>query len=211
MVRAILEGRKSMTRRIFKVTNPFGKKVGPICPPEEIIRFEDGSYNYLSTGGLSGPYQCPHGVPGDRLWVRESFGIEDGRVVRPSLNHPMSSFGDEVFYRSNDPNLPGMKWKPSIHMPRALSRITLEITDVRVERVQEISIEDMDREGVDLEGGIAGDAFNEAEHFAIGGCPMLHHPEIYGFAALWDSINGKKHPWDSNPWVWVISFKRINP
>ena len=116
---------------------------------------------------------CPYGTPGDHLWVKETFWTG----------------GDAVNYRA-DGEMPEYmrdvsRWKPSIFMPRKLSRITLEILDVRVERVQDISEEDAKDEG----GLYGAGSYRD------------------GFAVLWDSINGKKHPWESNPWCWVLTFK----
>ena len=137
----------------------------------------------------------PYGQPGDRLWVRETW-----QVVKADANPP------RVWYRA-DPgvedcvakSLVGWQgWRPAIHMPRAACRLVLEVTDVRVEKLQEISDEDAEAEGVELQGGAAlwphinrGDKMKSA------------------YRDLWDSINAKRAPWASNPWVWVISFRRI--
>lgn len=121
-------------------------------------------------------YKCPYGAPGDLLWVRETFDV---RTVA----------GDTVvFYRADcGSDGDGAKWKPSIFMPRALSRISLKITDVRVERLQEMKREEAEAEG-------------------IGDSPLWRP----AFKQLWDAINAKRgHSWDSNPWVWVIKFEVI--
>ena len=118
---------------------------------------------------------CPYGQPGGRLWVRETF--EDCESALHSC----------VLYRA-DGGTPGTKWTPSIHMPRWASRITLEITGVRVERLQDISEED---------------AISEGTPFPCGGW-------VGGYQKLWESIHGPGS-WDLNPWVWVVEFKRVTP
>lgn len=158
MVKAILEGRKTQTRRVVK--NP-----GP-----------------LSTT-LS-----PYGVPGDRLWVRETWGHEaDGNACDDiRCGNP-----DHIWYRASekDPSIfPKDFWRPSIHMPRWASRLTLEVTAVRVQRLNELDKWDAKAEGID---------------------PTYPNP-IASFSALWDSINGKKHPWSSNPVVRVVEFRKID-
>jgi len=165
-----------------------------------------------NTSGL-----CPYGYPGDRLWVRETFCIESSREVgpyeppfkdgRPCRWHENDAWGfywEQPHYRATDPTPeleigtgdPGVKWSPSIHMPRWASRITLEIVSVRVERVQEISETDAGAEGVDwysIENKIDG----------IERCQQA-------FIKLWNSINAKRgFGWDENPHVRVIEFKKL--
>lgn len=139
----------------------------------------------------------PYGKTGDRLWVRESFAGDDcmGALYRADFKSEEAAklkTGElddgEWCYRS---------WTPSIHMPRSLSRITLEITNVRVERLRDISGADAILEGIRP---------NLETTFGLYGA---HADAKAKFATLWDVINGKKHPWASNPWVWVIEFKRL--
>lgn len=182
MVRAILDGNKTQTRRVVKLRN------GQYMPPSE--KADINGWRQMLRN-------CPYGQPVDRLWVRETFadlrgtGIEhrpdpSGPLKRYAFaaDHPPGSHGDEARKEF------GVKWKPSIHMPRAASRITLEITGVRVERLQDVS---------------RGDAMAE-------GCPfqnMAGGPNPCNwFAGLWESINGTES-WQSNPWVWVVEFKRL--
>ena len=131
---------------------------------------------------------CPYGVTGDRLWVRETWARLTGNghrfVYRADGEDPRTGW-DEV----EPAQRPRMTWTPSIHMPRVASRITLEVTDVRVERLQAISEEDARAEGIALEPAIL------PGHAA--GC----------FSRLWDEINGKRAPWSSNPWVWAVTFR----
>ena len=202
MVRAILDGRKMQTRRVIKPQpeHELGELPGPA--------WNDGFVDV----------RCPYGRPGDRLWVKESYRLPAGV---DSLRPGMVWEGATVWHEATDgvsptgcPGGPG-KLRPSIFMRRWMSRITLEIAGVRVERVQGIDIDGVGAEGVDLENeGRAMDAFGYAEHFQIGGVSLGSYrmPEIYAFAELWDSINAKRgHPWESNPWVWVVEFRRLQP
>jgi hypothetical protein len=132
---------------------------------------------------------CPYGQPGDRLWVRECFGYPANDKTRADIR-----------YRADGGGLLG-DWRPSIHMPRAASRITLEITGVRCEKLQDISEADAKAEGVTV--------LVDAEITAAV-VPGIRGPAYLEYFVLWDSINGPGS-WDANPYVWVVEFKRINP
>ena len=197
MVRAILEGRKTQTRRIMK---PQPEMV----TDHSIITWEgrpDILMSLLKTLGRN----CPFGQSGDRLWVRETTEVDDLTDEILSLSK-YSAGGQPVLYSGcDDPEYNGSVahwWYsrdvcPSIHMPRWASRILLEVTGVRVERLQDISGQDALAEGVGapvgtpLAYGSITDAWNQR-----------------AFASLWQRINGK-YSWDANPWVWVVEFKRI--
>ena len=129
---------------------------------------------------------CPYGIPGDRLWVRETW-------QRLGCGH------DQPFtvYKASNPEQ-GCHWRPSLFMPKEFSRITLEIISVRIERLQEITGIDAVREG-------CGKDIPSFELLHFGGYKKAKEE----FIVLWDSINGKKYPWESNPWVWCIEFTRI--
>jgi hypothetical protein len=141
---------------------------------------------------------CPYGYPSDRLWVRETWArSNDARSTK---------FTDDVLYAADfssrwrgDAHFDG-RWRPSIHMPRWASRITLEITEVRVQRLQGISEEDAFAEGV------AANPYHMADGTIDEGMSISARAN---FASLWDSINGSRAPWSENPWVWAITFKRV--
>lgn len=200
MVRAILDGRKSQTRRVVEPKydpanwdwDPKDKDYGPWVQDEYGDHYKATDY---------APWQ-----PGDRLWVRETFAmISDWTVVDPDVGMP-----DGYIYRADWEWEEHPKWKPSIFMPRAASRITLEVTSVRVERVQDITEDDAISEGV-LTLSYTPEyqkAFDEA--VAAGQKPPLGESPRQRFARLWDSINAKKYGWESNCWVWVIEFRRVD-
>ena len=187
MVRAILSGRKTQTRREVKR-----------CGLWE------------STGGQGMrpiPIACPHGRPGDRLWVRETWqyapvkycDCPQGSEAQP-CDDWIEGIGcrsnrTEVIYREDEAT--AAKWRSPIHMPRWASRITLEITDIRVERLQEISYADAMAEGVEF-GNITDPLTGEIDRDATE-----------AFEVLWESIHGSGS-WDMNPYVWVIEFRRVS-
>lgn len=205
MVRAILDGRKSQTRRVIK----------PQPHPEKCVRIEscapyDGStcfrMLYERDGGVDveGLLTCPCGVPGDRLWVRESWW----HCPQPRLQQEMVGFSDGVVKLRRGCTVlttpakeiigwgPAWKHKPSIFMPRWASRITLEITKVRVERVKDIS------EGDAIAEGVKFGTYNPGE------CRTCARG---AYMDLWNHINEKRgFGWNKNPWVWVIEFKRVS-
>lgn len=180
MVRAILGGRKTQTRRIVNA------RVAPwLLDPAH--GWDDA---YVLDPGNELLARCPYGAPGGRLWVRETWARLTGNghriVYRADGDDPRLGWDDDPSTRR-----PRMTWTPSIHMPRWASRITLEVTDVRVERLQAITEEDAVAEGVarHVEGATRG--------------------ARTAFASLWDSLNGERTPWSTNPWVWVVGFRRL--
>ena len=232
----ILDGIKTMTRRVakpFKTQNPHSSlsvhgRIGSIADMGAEIRY----YNKYGPNPLS----CPYGQVGDRLWVRETWAAQFIYDYYPPRDIPIDSV---VFYRTNDrlkleiakEHRDLGKWRPSIHIPRWASRITLEITDIRVERLQDISPEDCIAEGINL----STDPF-----------PTINTPDKFRsrFKKLWNSLNAKwkpvwnkefryyeywQFPWAAedakpipkttqhperyhcvpNPWLWVISFMRL--
>lgn len=228
LMRAILEGRKTVTRRVVK---PQPNAEG--CPNAKMVDL--GSAFGLLDGCLSGEWRCPYGVPGDRLWVRENWSAalsnarafpggssryesgwrwwHDVPAGMRSLENAFSVFyqadGLEVYTgtapgeelpdlvrdwqvrASSAPRKPP-RWLPSIHMPRWASRISLEVTEVRVERLHEITEDEVLAEG------------------ATWNVLMTPYERIRAFADLWNEINHPRgYGWGTNPWVWVIRFRRI--
>ena len=186
MVKAILEGRKTMTRRPFKPQ------------PDADCRIDSGkimtsigvAYVRGERGDQCVRIPCPYGIPGDRLWVREGF------AKCPTTYKP-----NGIIYRADgeDDHVTSFEWRPSIFMPRSLSRITLEITNVGVERLKEITEEDCDRE---VFGGYIPHVVLP-EYGFHGGMTIKEC-----FAVVWDSIYCK-NTWSLNLWVWVIEFRRL--
>jgi len=198
MVRAILEGRKSQTRRVVK-PQPRDDTTGFLTGIEhEVVHhWPINGGDYTGSG-----VRCPYGVPGDRLWCKETW------------SKAKSCNCSDIFYRA-DGEVSGKQtalsyierertWRPSIFMPRWASRITLEVTDVRVERLQAISDADVIAEGI----GYDADGYCWSDESAPSrGQPLTINP-IDAYRWLWESINGAGS-WDANPWVWVVSFRRI--
>lgn len=220
MVRAILDGRKTQTRRIMK-----NQPAGDYPDTPALIRSVDGGFQWYGHYGESSIFNCPFGAVGDRIWVRETWGVvsheldEDGRIQpwipdRPATAIHEMPFGNGYYtghaiyatdgkftWGDDDGYEDGRScWKPSIHMPRAACRILLEVTSVRVERLNSISQEDAQAEGMEL----------------TGWRPTYSDPDSGGevwtpydnFAQLWESIYGEDS-WKANPWVWVIEFKVV--
>jgi len=205
MVRAILAGRKTQTRRVMKLTS-----LGHIKAPIMYGRHKPDNPRALAA--------CPYGAPGDTLWVREAVahgeGLKyhvaykadsqcgawgwdgDGNPLFCSHGHVLEgdagrAVGNYGMHRY------GKRWTPSIHMPRWASRITLRITDVRVERLQGVSHQDCVAEG--CAGG----------HDSIPRYPYSATPREH-FHHIWNTINGAG-AWEANPWVWVVAFERVKP
>lgn len=184
MVRALLDGTKTQTRRVCKPANEHALSyvVGPFEERGDLTagRFGD------EEGNLTFP--CPYGRLGDSLWVRES----------------VADIGARLTYRADTDDGAHCKvkrWTPSIHMPRWASRILLEITNVRVERLQDISEKDAVAEGI---------ARTKAGFWSLYGqrdVDGTFSPRA-SYRALWESINGAGS-WDANPWVWVVEFKKV--
>jgi hypothetical protein len=217
MVRAILDGRKTQTRRKMKPRPPSGVPDGVYCDPYngnfEHFTFwtvEDRMCNGLTgnvkiKGKMTCHWKCPYGVPGDRLWVRESFGEDQSHGIifyRADFPQTINDDGDIKTIQPEE-----FKWSPSIHMPRWASRIILEIVNVRVERLNYISEEDAKAEGVNRSILSSQHLINESCRFAqLAGSQIA--TAQYQFAALWNSIY-RPGSWEKNPWVWVVEFKRI--
>ncbi|EBA4600810.1 hypothetical protein BA656_11665 [Salmonella enterica] len=196
MVRAILEGRKTQTRRPIKWKQTRFTEIG---------EREDGSnwpWSEDTEKVCDYWHPCPFGAVGDRIWVRETFGWQIRR-------DPVGGTGEFRVYRATTPDAvryqtasgeaAPMKWVPSIHMPRRASRITLEITDIRVERLNNISYDDAISEGIKQEWTCIDPGLGS----------YAHKNDVQDdYETLWKSIYGEEF-WAANPWVWVIEFKRV--
>lgn len=198
MVRAILDGRKTQTRRPIKWKQTRFTEIG---------EREDGSkwpWSEDAEHACDFWHPCPFGAVGDRIWVRETFAaLEPGSYeqVKPQDGHCQDlRYAATDRLAKSDADIRGYKWVPSIHMPRWASRILLEITDVRVERLNAISQEDAQAEGMELTGWRP--TYSDPDS---GGEVLTPYDN---FAQLWESIYGEES-WKANGWVWVISFKRV--
>lgn len=230
MVRALLDGSKTQTRRV--VHNPHRNDGGWV-----VQDCGKGWWPYRSHDGESGcyldrqkdgdyyseaPLRCPYGQPGDRLWVRETWGLHAYADESDWLKGGCTALDLEdsvIAYRADWGTMQdSCHWRPSIHMPRAASRITLEVTGVRVERLEDISEADAIAEGIELQpepviaGGWSGENRFTLKGMGTGACAgdvswtAPTAAELY--QRLWESINGPGS-WEANPWVWVIEFKRV--
>ena len=192
MVRAILEGRKTQTRRIVKRTDSGRVK-------------EPGSHRNFHIDDRDAVTACPYGVIGDRLWVRETWAHDAESLEQCRATHEDISggIGYGPYYRATECAPDTLHWRPSIHMPRWTSRITLEIVGVRVERLQEISATDILSEGAVNRPHV--DQFGRNPVSEFDGKVYMDLRSLWAHG--WDSINAKRAPWSSNPWVWVIEFQ----
>lgn len=264
MVRAILEGRKTQTRRVVKPQPPsieavhakagigyhwhapqrgidHWRPIGPVWAVREFM-------------GQEPELRCPYGQPGDRLWVREAWRYgnwtEDGDPFieyaadgacllqrdfpeewTERLNDTWAALSDTSNY-AIDHRAADRRWRPSIHMPRWAGRIMLEVTGIRVQRLQDISEDDAKAEGLlSVEGNGNGPGAGYKWHgigfhggMVVDEQPYFHTPGESGscrcrvggpspaqcaFRELWDRINAKRASWNSNPWVWVVEFRRL--
>ncbi|MGY2258173.1 hypothetical protein [Pseudomonas sp. SDO55104_S430] len=217
MVRAILEGRKTVTRRAL---------AGGLDPErlgETMTKAQWAKVNRELPVAFGPAYFCPYGQPGDRLWVRETwycdhFEVQQGPYLQPADMHDLDQsreHGELVYaadglapYEQEQPT-----WKPSIHMPRWVSRILLEITDVRVERLQDISEQQAQAEGIVGVAFRPDDGWPICTGYMVGpddGKSPLQTTAAKAFSELWSAINGVDS-WSANPWVWVVEFKQVTP
>ncbi len=193
MVRSLLNGTKTQTRRVCKPAEAAALSfVVEVPDPLERGQVYNGSHFGDEEGGVQ--FACPYGGIGDRLWVRETHAPQpdcslawekwlNGAGGEKPIIHYAADASDRAWVD---------KWRPSIHMPRWASRIDLEIIGVRIERLQEI-----------------GEADARAEGYEIGPPPCIDDPMRW-YRYLWEQINGAGS-WDANPWVWVVEFRRIRP
>jgi hypothetical protein len=202
MVRALLAGTKTQTRRSVKLDRWMVTAGMSLAGATRDPGMGDGEYLKVPNiaDGTRHRLYCPFGTPGERLWVRETHAL----VPRTAFHHASSTIAHRdspdghnwAIYAEGWTRCVTWPWKPSIHMPRWASRIALEISEVRVERVQAISEDDARAEGVDL------------SRLNLDVAMQFDRPLRYLYRRLWQSINGDDS-WDKNPWVWVLSFKRV--
>jgi hypothetical protein len=198
MVRTIIGGHKTQTRRVIK-PQPFAvfhvKSTVKRETTESLAAMADILYREEA------PKSCPFGQPGDRLWVRETFGVQ----LEPGIFEDYPN--GYVIYKADLPDGAtfdyeggGSAWRPSIHMPRWASRTVLEIINIKVGRVQEISEADAQREGWFFQNMDVNQTYD----------PVIMDYAHRWFIDLWDNLNAKRgFPWESNPWVWIIEFKML--
>lgn len=193
MVRAILDGRKTMTRRVINWRSDRADEVHDgEGQGNSLFEMRDGGWwPYYVYDNIEIPLECPYKA--DRLWVRETWkptrsAINDNTYVRYRADDSRLEVEHSLAGSQND------RWRPSIHMYRWASRLELEVTDVRVERLQDISEDDATAEGVDA--------------VSLADVPrQATWSRRQDFAHLWDSLNKKRdYGWDTNPWVWVVAF-----
>lgn len=186
MVRAILDGWKTQTRRIMK-----NQPAGDYPDTPALIRSAGGGFQWYGHYGESSIFNCPFGAVGDRIWVRETWA--EAGASAPDLKLYRANYPEHVpTHYENVPPADEIRWTPSIHMPRWASRITLEIAGVRVERLRDLSEDDAKSEGITPPSG--------------GVLPGWEYR--INFRDLWMSIYGADN-WEANPWVWVIEFKVV--
>lgn len=209
MVRALLDGSKTQARQV--VTPGKGQRWLTAETIDKVRRFAPSKDNWWTMaagperrivhcghdmdGGHIGSIRCPHGAPGDRLWVRETWDrFPEGNI----LYRASGAHGED--------SSPFEHWRPSIHMPRWASRITLELAAVRVERLQEISEAD-----AVAEGGVRYEDERVSGWRHDTSSDWVSVDARYSFRRLWDSLNAKRAQWASNPFVWVLEFRRVSP
>ena len=194
MVKAILDGRKTQTRRVVK-PQPLYTILNPIMLAKDAA--SPSGFSFISDEIDDIRLKCPYGVHSDRLWVRETWALIDNREFGGTSHLEYKAYTGDPYpggwppeEAKGNPDAP--KWKPSIFIPKKYARIWLEIKNIRVERLQDISVKDLYAEGYPRPDSQYWDAARKWFH------------------ALWQSINGKKYPWESNPWVWVVEFRKLN-
>jgi hypothetical protein len=226
MVRALLDGSKTQTRRVVNPqpwADARSAHYHPSCPsgsggmhPASVIF--SSMDQCVPPWAAPQPVRCPFGEPGDRLYVRETFlyvgpgSGSDLPIYREERANPENHTAENCWYRASRPD-ETLVWTPSIHMPRWASRISLEVTGVRVERLQDISAADARAEGIEFqEHRIAGDVCRSWKSYgsANGWYPEgVDSAPIFSYRSLWDTLNAARgYGWDANPWVWVVEFDK---
>lgn len=209
MVRAILAGQKTQMRRVIKIPaiKPGLELLDLVKHGDKwLMKVKDENLFVAHLGDENLRIKCPFGASGDHLWVRETFHHEPAEYdTTLSCSHPF--YLEVLAYRASTPENEWHMhlWRPSIHMPRWVSHITLEVTGVRVERLQDISEYDARTEGIKIEG-CEFSLDEPCRH-----CKPCPSNIIAQFKTLWESVYAKRPgcSWKDNPWVWCVDFKRI--
>ncbi|RKH14333.1 hypothetical protein D7V97_03365 [Corallococcus sp. CA053C] len=218
MICALVAGRKTITRRLVKPQPETGESI------EWLTNIVGRPPSFAVTRPMSSDVRelrCPYGQPGDRLWVRETWGLEDGKddgervVWQADRAAAWRSNLNDRFYLASD--YAPTRWRPSIHMPRWASRLTLDVASVRVERLHDITEEDAKAEGlacITKDGGRTW-KYGIPDRDGLPGTDDTGWPWVdwdvsprVAFERLWSSINGAES-WDANPWVWRIEFRQV--
>lgn len=222
MVRAIIAGTKTQTRRIVKFprapnhlgqwepTTTGGPDGGRLLVGGQLVPDPDPARVAMWHTRTGSHVWCPYGFPTDRLWVRETWGWGNERCkAAQCVVYQADKSAREAFCSGGPDTLADIlgkpvrrftepeRWRPSIFMPRWASRLTLEVLAVRVQRLQEISDEDVQSEGI------------SPEYVSGPGAPDYAMQRRLALAELWDGIDGKRTPWASNPWVWALTFRIV--
>jgi len=218
-IQAIVAGAKSQTRRVVK----------PLVYMKKYCNLRWGGFEDFQEANTAaataaklnlsqGLKVCPYGEVGDKLWVRETWGSPDADYIRCKEGRK-PKLGDKIVYRANPaddyqwskgkPSQGSFCWRSPIFMPKWAARIWLEITGMRVERLQDISEEDAIAEGIGY-GFQRNSGWPDYLHIKNGICELTQDTARMSYSTYWDSINAKRgHPWENNDWVWVIEFKQI--
>lgn len=185
MVRAILEGRKTQTRRVIKLPKWSTERWSDVEIDSCTILdpYHDLPSAICCDTGCLADIQCPYGLAGDRLWVREAWHCDADLKEARAAHEDLMIDVPVIFYRASEPEEAGWQWRSPLHMPRWASRLLLEVIEVRVQRLQEMTQQDALAEA----GGV-----------------------LPSFTYAWDQLNAKRgYPWGSNPWVWALTFRRL--
>jgi len=223
MVRAILAGTKTQTRRIVKDTSQLHGLIHPAV--KAITHRGEGWYGFDASERVKTQYittfplhtiRCPYGVPGDRLWIKETWKVASNldEFTPTQLGEGLAGRADIRYLADPDTDLNG-KTRVSIHMPRWASRLNLDITGIRIERLQEISEADAKAEGIEGVKAVDDRRITVWRDYQTK-CGFLNQTDpatkgpIASYRTLWDSINEERgFGWEKNPWVWVVEFKRL--
>jgi hypothetical protein len=211
MVKAILEGRKTQTRRTVKPQPDDSGLWNHSEFPMSIDSNLEGWHGTVDETGENKRFKCKYGKPGSILWTRETFTRDENGHIGYKASPETWRTKENGF--NDGTNWINWQWTPSIFMPRSASRIDLLVKDIRIERLQDITEEDAIKEGTPIPVSEENNVLMplNGKYFPTDYFKPVdktnYNRAFYG--VLWDEINGKTYPWNSNPWVWVIEFEKI--